>query len=138
MNEDYRELDEQRKAAFEKWAHDFEPSKKETEAWADTERKRRAAWAHGPTENEIREWAQRTKWERAYRSAVNSNDIDDNMPRYRNWAREAMLASEGAMAWLLSSPAKFWESMVRAGYAWEHRWNSPAERSRRIPYPEDQ
>lgn len=137
MNDDHRELDEQRKAAFEKWAHDFEPSKKEADAWADAERKRRAAWAQGPSEKEIRDWAQRTKWERAYRSAVNSPDIDDDTFRYRNWVREVMLASEGAMAWLWTSPAKLWESMVKAGYASEHRWNSPAERSRGMPYPDD-
>jgi hypothetical protein len=136
-DDDHHSMDERREAELEKWAREFEPTKKEVDAWAEAERKRRSAWASGPSEKETRDWVQRTKWERAYRSAVSSPSAGGDMPQYGNWFREATLASEGVMAWLWTSPAKLWESMVKGGYSWERRWNSPAERYRRMRYPED-
>jgi hypothetical protein len=46
--------------------HGSRPTQEEVAAWAERERRRRAAWAAGPGEDEKREWARRYRWRAAF------------------------------------------------------------------------
>ena len=116
----------------------YEPTQAEIDEWVARERKRRAEWLNGPTEEE------RAAYARSVRSRRISAAFDDGEARISDTVRmgvrlgrEGQLAAEGAAAVLYRWSRRTFADLVRAGREWEEETTLPNVR-RRVSMDDDE
>ena len=118
-------------------SHDpsLEPTDAEIDAWAEEERRRRAAWLAGPTPDERAAFARReTRLRRAERQGLDRRTADLARLGLR-YTRESQLATEGAISILVRWARQARVELIRAGLEWEDEM--ARSRPRRVPPDED-
>ena len=116
----------------------FEPTKAEIEEWVARERKRRAEWLNGPTEEERAAYARSVR-SRRISAAFDDGEarLSDTMRKGVRLGREGQLAAEGAAAVLYRWSRRTFADLVRAGREWEEETSLPNVR-RRVSMDDDE
>ena len=116
----------------------FEPTAAEIEEWVARERKRRAEWLNGPTEEERAAYAHRVR-SRRISAAFDDGEarLSDTMRKGVRLGREGQLAAEGAAAVLYRWSRRTFADLVRAGREWEEETSLPTVR-RRVSMGDDE
>ena len=102
----------------------LDPTPEELEAWAERERKRRAAWLPGPTEEERAAYAERVREQRLAELQGQDARLADRMRQMKLYPREAQLAAEGAMSLLRPVVAPGLRRARPRGRDWEEEVSS--------------
>ena len=98
----------------------FEPTQAEIDDWVARERKRRAEWLNGPTDEERAAYARRVRTRRIAAAFDEGEErIADTMRMGLRYGREGQLAAEGAAAVLYRWSRRTFADLVRAGREWE-------------------
>ncbi len=109
----------------------FEPTQAEIDQWVARERKRRAEWLNGPTDEERAAYAQRVRTRRIAAAFDEGEErIADTMRMGLRYGREGQLAAEGAAAVLYRWSRRTFADLVRAGRDWEEETTLPSVRRR--------
>ena len=118
-------------------SHDppLEPTDAEIDAWAEEERRRRAAWLAGPTPEERAAFARReSRLRQAERQGLDRRTADLARLGLR-YTRESQLATEGAISILVRWARQARAELIKAGLEWEDEMGR--SRPRRVPPDED-
>ena len=110
---------------------EFEPTQAEIDAWVAREKKRRAEWLNGPTDDERAAYARRVR-SRRIAAAFDDGEarITDTVRAGVRFGREGQLAAEGAAAVLYRWSRRTFADLVRAGREWEEETSLPNRRRR--------
>jgi len=109
----------------------FEPTQAEIDDWVARERKRRAEWLNGPTDEERAAYARRVRTRRIAAAFDEGEErIADTMRMGLRYGREGQLAAEGAAAVLYRWSRRTFADLVRAGREWEEETTLPSVRRR--------
>ena len=109
----------------------FEPTQAEIDDWVARERKRRAEWLNGPTDEERAAYARRVRTRRIAAAFDEGEErIADTMRMGLRYGREGQLAAEGAAAVLYRWSRRAFADLVRAGREWEEETTLPSVRRR--------
>lgn len=109
----------------------FEPTQAEIDEWVARERKRRAEWLNGPTDEERAAYARRVRTRRIATAFDEGEErIADTMRMGLRYGREGQLAAEGAAAVLYRWSRRTFADLVRAGREWEEETTLPNVRRR--------
>jgi len=116
----------------------FEPTQAEIDEWVARERKRRAEWLNGPTDEERAAYARRVR-SRRISAAFDESEarISETMRMGVRLGREGQLAAEGAAAVLYRWSRRTFADLVRAGREWEEETTLPNVR-RRVSMDDDE
>jgi hypothetical protein len=109
----------------------------DVEAWAERERKRRAEWAEGPTENDKRAYARGEHWRRGGSFGGRRDDVVEGRRVVERVQRDSTLALLGVAAMVAEAPYRLIGSLVRAGREWEDEFHVPPRQRRRVVLDED-
>jgi hypothetical protein len=113
----------------------LEPTDAEIDAWAEDERKRRAAWLAGPTPEERAAFARReSRLRHAERQGLDQRTADLARLGLR-YTREGQLATEGAISILVRWARQARAELIKAGLEWEDEM--ARSRPRRVPPDDD-
>jgi hypothetical protein len=115
----------------------FAVSDADVEAWAERERKRRAQWAEGPTEEEKRAYARRERWRRGDTARSRRSDLSEGRRVVERVQRDSALALLGVAALVAEAPYRLIGTLVRAGRDWEDEFDIPPRQPRRVVLDED-
>src|SRR5688572_22639001 len=111
-------------------------------------RKDREMWLAGPTEEEKEAWARQERMRRLASVGLGpqpqgtgtgiGQSMDPEVGKLvSRYSREAQLAAEGTLYWMLRWPFQLFAFLVRSGRQWEDEFSRPPSR-RRVPlYDED-
>jgi len=109
----------------------FEPTQAEIDDWVARERKRRAEWLNGPTDEERAAYARRVRTRRIAAAFDEGEErIADTMRMGLRYGREGQLAAEGAAAVLYRWSRRTFADLIRAGREWEEETTLPSVRRR--------
>jgi hypothetical protein len=109
----------------------LEVTQAEIDAWAERERRRRAEWLAGPTEEERAAFARRVRSRRIAAAFDEGEErIAETMRMGVRYGRETQLAAEGAAALLYRWSRRTFADLVRAGREWEEETTLPNVRRR--------
>jgi hypothetical protein len=115
----------------------IDPTEDEIREWAERERKRREAWLNGPSAEERAAFARR---ERERRLAELPEEPEANEAGHwrspRRYRRETQLVAEGAMSLLWRWSRRGLAELVRAGREWEEE-SAQSTTRRRVPLDDE-
>jgi hypothetical protein len=117
--------------------NDFAVSDAEVEAWAERERRRRAEWAEGPTEEEKRAYARRVRWQRGGSGRDHRKDVYEGRRVVHRLRRDTALAMIGLGALLAEAPYQLIGGALRAGREWEDEFYAPPRQRKRVALDEE-
>src|SRR5262245_10519099 len=109
----------------------------DVEAWAEGERKRRARWAEGPTEEEKKSYARREYRRRGLTGRSRHDDASEGRRVVERVQRDSVLALLGVATLVAEAPYRLIGSFVRAGREWEDEFHAPPRRRRRVVLDDD-
>ena len=113
----------------------LEPTDAEIDAWAEDERRRRAAWLAGPTPDERAAFIRReSRLRQAERQGLDRRTADLARLGLR-YTREGQLATEGAISLLVRWARQARAELIKAGLEWEDEMGR--SHPRRVPPDED-
>ena len=115
----------------------IDPTDDEIREWAERERKRREAWLQGPSAEERAAFARRERERRAMELAEEpaANEVGRKRSR-RRYRRETQLVAEGAMSLIYRWSRQSLAELVRAGREWEDEVAQTSTR-RRVPLDDE-
>jgi len=114
-----------------------EPTEQEeVDAWAEREKKRRAAWLAGPSEAEKREWSRRQQHLRELKEVYGASDEPaSELERQleRRLRRDAYLARAGIVDLLVNWPHRLGAKLIRNGLDAQYDYYTEPAFRRRVP-----